>query len=79
MKAFLEQVDNSGAGVDKNIIGQFGVGFYSTFMVGEKIEVYTKSSDPYSAGLYWASDGYFMLLAKCFSLLGVGYLMLGIH
>ena len=41
----------------QNIIGQFGVGFYSTFMVGSKIDVYTKSFDVNSPGFLWTSDG----------------------
>jgi len=40
-----------------SIIGQFGVGFYSTFMVGSKIDVYSKSSEPGSKGYMWTSDG----------------------
>lgn len=42
-----------------NIIGQFGVGFYSTFVVADKVEVYTKTSDKElgSQGLLWSSDG----------------------
>jgi len=48
--------ENEGA-VNKNIIGQFGVGFYSTFMVSEKVDVYTRSSKPDSIGYSWHSDG----------------------
>lgn len=55
-KAFMENVDEKDASAE-NIIGQFGVGFYSTFMVGDKIDVYTKSHKPGSEGLYWTSDG----------------------
>eukprot|EP00930_Biecheleria_cincta_P017158 TRINITY_DN1371_c0_g1_i1.p1 TRINITY_DN1371_c0_g1~~TRINITY_DN1371_c0_g1_i1.p1 ORF type:complete len:771 (-),score=178.96 TRINITY_DN1371_c0_g1_i1:274-2508(-) len=42
-----------------NIIGQFGVGFYSTFVVADKVDVYTKTSDKElgSQGLLWSSDG----------------------
>ena len=40
-----------------NLIGQFGVGFYSTFMVGDKVEVFTKSSQPGAESLKWLSDG----------------------
>uniref|UniRef100_A0A915KAL0 Heat shock protein 90 n=1 Tax=Romanomermis culicivorax TaxID=13658 RepID=A0A915KAL0_ROMCU len=41
------------------IIGQFGVGFYSAFMVADKIDVFTKSNnrDQNSVGYHWTSDG----------------------
>ena len=51
-KSFIEKLDQN----DTNIIGQFGVGFYSAFMVSDKVEVRTKS--PYSnKGYLWISDG----------------------
>lgn len=41
------------------IIGQFGVGFYSTFVVADKVDVYTKTSDKAKGeqGWLWSSDG----------------------
>ena len=39
-----------------NIIGQFGVGFYSVFMVADKVDVYTRSSME-DQGYKWSSDG----------------------
>jgi TNF receptor-associated protein 1 len=59
-KAFLEQLNkNTGAIEDtSSIIGQFGVGFYSTFMVADKVEVFTQSSEKKeSPGYRWSSDG----------------------
>ena len=54
-KAFLEQVKASKG--DTNLIGQFGVGFYSAFMVAEKVTVYTRSYLPGETGWIWTSDG----------------------
>jgi molecular chaperone HtpG len=39
-----------------DIIGQFGVGFYSAFMVADKVEVYTKKYGA-DTGYIWASSG----------------------
>ena len=39
-----------------NVIGQFGVGFYSAFMVADKIEVYSKAYGSNEANL-WVSSG----------------------
>jgi molecular chaperone HtpG len=39
-----------------DIIGQFGVGFYSAFMVSDKVEVYTKSLGE-DTGYKWISEG----------------------
>lgn len=46
-------VDSSTA---DNIIGQFGVGFYSSFIVSDLVEVYSKNEDD-KTGVYWKSDG----------------------
>ncbi|KAI8065773.1 Hsp90 protein-domain-containing protein [Gongronella butleri] len=56
-KSFLDKLDKDASGSRENIIGQFGVGFYSTFMVGERIKVYTKSAKPGSKGYCWTTDG----------------------
>jgi len=56
-KAFMEQVKAGGQQDPKEIIGQFGVGFYSAFMVADKIEVYSKSSINQGPGYLWTSDG----------------------
>jgi HSP90 family molecular chaperone len=60
-KSFIEQLDSSGnknADAREKIIGQFGVGFYSSFMVGDKVRVYTRSAQPNAKGYCWTSDGY---------------------
>ncbi|HEV7868531.1 MAG TPA: molecular chaperone HtpG, partial [Chthoniobacteraceae bacterium] len=54
-KAFLEQLKASKA--DANLIGQFGVGFYSAFMAGEKVTVFTRSYQSGEQGWIWSSDG----------------------
>ncbi len=54
-KAFLEQLKASKN--DANLIGQFGVGFYSAFMVAEKVTVFTRSYRPGDSGWIWSSDG----------------------
>ncbi|KAF1075796.1 molecular chaperone HtpG [Halodesulfovibrio sp. MK-HDV] len=40
-----------------NIIGRFGVGFYSVFMISEDVTVTTRSYKPDSEGFTWKSDG----------------------
>ncbi len=40
-----------------NLIGQFGVGFYSAFMAAERVVVTTRSIEPGSVGWRWESDG----------------------
>ena len=46
-KAFVKQAREAGSkDVGANLIGQFGVGFYSAFMVAEEITVYSKSARP---------------------------------
>ena len=42
---------------DANIIGHFGLGFYSAFMVSERVEIFTKSYKEDTKGVYWSCDG----------------------
>ena len=43
---------------DSQLIGQFGVGFYSSFIVAEKVEVVTRrAGQPREEGVRWVSDG----------------------
>lgn len=55
--AFLEQLTGDQK-KDSQLIGQFGVGFYSSFIVAERVEVLSrKAGDPASAGVHWESSG----------------------
>lgn len=55
-KAFIEKLNNEKASGDSNLIGQFGVGFYSAFMAAEKIDVYTRKAAD-SKAYHWSSNG----------------------
>ncbi|MBS1262683.1 MAG: Chaperone protein HtpG [Calditrichaeota bacterium] len=41
----------------KDLIGQFGVGFYSAFMVAKKVTVHTRAADPDASPIVWSSTG----------------------
>jgi molecular chaperone HtpG len=53
--AFVSQLSGD-ARTDMSLIGQFGVGFYSAFMVAEKVEVKSRKAGE-SEGWCWISDG----------------------
>ncbi|HWI55913.1 MAG TPA: molecular chaperone HtpG, partial [Bacillota bacterium] len=55
-KAFLKQLAEEKR-PDAKLIGQFGVGFYSAFMVADKVSVWSRSSVPEEQGWRWASEG----------------------
>jgi len=43
---------------DSHLIGQFGVGFYSAFIVADKVDVYTRrAGSPAEEGVHWSSKG----------------------
>ena len=42
---------------EANIIGHFGLGFYSSFMVSEKVEIYTRSFKEDATAVRWECDG----------------------
>lgn len=56
LQAFLEALQSQ-ADAQSSIIGQFGVGFYSAFMVADKLDVYSQSAEPGIPGYKWSSDG----------------------
>ena len=54
---FLENISGDKQ-KDSNLIGQFGVGFYSVFMVAEKVQVISKSANEKSdKAIMWESNG----------------------
>ncbi len=55
-KKFLQTLSETGQ-KESNLIGQFGVGFYSAFMVSDKVEVFTRSWEIDGESLRWESDG----------------------
>ena len=54
---FLEQLKEADAKDRPELIGQFGVGFYSSFMVADKITVVSRQAGDKAAGVRWESDG----------------------
>jgi molecular chaperone HtpG len=67
IKKYINQIAFSGAaefvekykdkGDDKQIIGNFGLGFYSSFMVAKNVEIITKSYQEGSLAARWECDG----------------------
>jgi molecular chaperone HtpG len=55
-KAFMERIAASKDAEGSQLIGQFGVGFYSAFMVADKIDVVSRRAGTQAAAL-WSSDG----------------------
>jgi TNF receptor-associated protein 1 len=55
-KAFLQAMQEKGE-AKPEVIGQFGVGFYSAFMAADRVEVFSKSWQPGAQGCKWESDG----------------------
>lgn len=55
-KAFIKQLAAEKR-ADAKLIGQFGVGFYSAFMVASQVTVITRSANPSELGWKWISEG----------------------
>ncbi|CAM3634142.1 heat shock protein 90 [Xenorhabdus thuongxuanensis] len=56
-KSFLESIGSDQA-KDSQLIGQFGVGFYSAFIVADKVTVRTRAAGaPTEQGVFWESTG----------------------
>ena len=55
-KAFIEKIAADKSAGESNLIGQFGVGFYSAFMAAKRINVYTRKAGEEKI-FRWSSDG----------------------
>lgn len=55
-KEFVEAIQKEGGATAENIIGQFGVGFYSSFIVADFVEVISKTANS-PVAYVWTSDG----------------------
>ena len=56
-RAFLENLKQNETAGAPELIGQFGVGFYSAFMVADKVEIETKRAGSDAPAVRWSSDG----------------------
>jgi molecular chaperone HtpG len=56
-RAFLESVQKAGAADKPELIGQFGVGFYSAFMVADRVTVVSRRAGEPQEGVRWESAG----------------------
>src|SRR5262249_497419 len=55
-KAFLDRIEAAQSGEGATLIGQFGVGFYSAFMVADKVDGVSRRAGS-EDGWQWSSDG----------------------
>ncbi|MCI0528940.1 MAG: molecular chaperone HtpG, partial [Nitrospira sp.] len=53
----MEEAGKKGQGITTDVIGQFGVGFYSVFMVAEEVKVISRSYHPEAETVVWSSTG----------------------
>ena len=54
---FVEQYKEKDAATKDQIIGQFGLGFYSAFMVSENVEIFSQSHKEGTEAAHWTCDG----------------------
>ncbi|HKF09794.1 MAG TPA: molecular chaperone HtpG [Xanthobacteraceae bacterium] len=55
-KAFMDRIEAAQGSESATLIGQFGVGFYSAFMVAERVDVFSRRAGAEEAW-QWSSDG----------------------
>jgi molecular chaperone HtpG len=55
-KAFMDRIQAAQGGEGAQLIGQFGVGFYSAFMVADRVDVISRRAGSEEATI-WSSDG----------------------
>ncbi|MBR0289305.1 MAG: molecular chaperone HtpG [Selenomonadaceae bacterium] len=55
-KDFLDKLREASGSTAQELIGQFGVGFYSAFIVADKVELLTRKAGT-DSGVKWTSDG----------------------
>ncbi|MFP1130245.1 molecular chaperone HtpG [Asticcacaulis sp. W401b] len=55
-RAFMERLEAAKGGENAQLIGQFGVGFYSAFMVADRVDVISRRAGQ-TAAWVWSSDG----------------------
>src|SRR6187455_706351 len=55
-KAFMDRIEAAQGGEGATLIGQFGVGFYSAFMVADRVDVISCRAGSNEA-MFWSSDG----------------------
>jgi molecular chaperone HtpG len=55
-KAFMDRIEAAQGGQGATLIGQFGVGFYSAFMVADRVDVFSRRAGSEEAW-QWSSDG----------------------
>jgi len=56
-KEFMDKLKSAKENTEHNLIGQFGVGFYSAFMVADSVEVTSNSANNWDEAYKWTSDG----------------------